>query len=252
VKNISQYRKRIPLYIDQVAAGNVIWTGERLGTVMNLTDAIGAVTATYDPPRRTFRQDAFGNVLSGSPDGFHLTTKDYNSTIGLYYFYQRWYDPQLGRFVSMDTLHFKNRYTFVFNNPTDFIDINGAWPWPKSKQKDPTYCQKEVNFTKDSCGLKSGNVLDVASEIACCSALKDLMDCLWESVPWWSELLFGSLHADAQMCRENCACVSSGNRTGNQVIGDFAKCMGKYGTSLSFLSPFPGTPMPGLNEYGGE
>jgi len=83
------------------------------------------VTATYDPPRRTFSQDAFGNVPSGSTDGFHLTTKRHYSAIGLYYFYQRWYDPQMGRFTQKDYYPAINRYVYSWNNPINMVDING-------------------------------------------------------------------------------------------------------------------------------
>jgi len=228
------------------ATGDDTWYHyNRIGTVMNLTDATGAVTATYDPPRRTFSQDAFGNVLSGSSDGFHLTTKRHYSDIGLYYFYQRWYEPQLGRFTQKDKIAFLNRYIYCLNNPTNFVDANGAWP--KSKPKDPSEVQREIDFVKDSCGLRSGGTLDMASEIACCSALKELMDASWTKVPWWADFLFGSPHTNAKQCRERCACESVGNRTGSKVVEDFAKCMGKYSTTLGYLSPFPGTPMPGLN-----
>ena len=85
---------------------------------MNLTDDAGAVSATYD-------QDAFGNVLAGNAVGFHLTTKDYNSTIGLYYFYQRWYDPEVGRFFQRDRKFYFNLYAYCNSNPTNAIDPDG-------------------------------------------------------------------------------------------------------------------------------
>ena len=61
----------------------------------DLTGMDGTIVASYD-------QDAFGNVLEGSADGYHLTTKQFDSDIGLYYFGARWYDPELGRFTQKD------------------------------------------------------------------------------------------------------------------------------------------------------
>jgi len=87
-------------------------------------DETGAVTATYS-------QDAFGNVLAGTPDGFHLTTKRHYSAIGLYYFYMRWYDPVSGIFMQDDplgaylTVIYKSHealYNFCGNNPITYID----------------------------------------------------------------------------------------------------------------------------------
>jgi len=103
------------------ATGDDTWYHyDRLGTVMNLTDYTGAVTATYS-------QDAFGNVLSGSSDGFHLTTKRHYSAIGLYYFYIRWYDPVLGRFSTKSPMpsYFEHPYIYGNNNPLFFIDPYG-------------------------------------------------------------------------------------------------------------------------------
>ena len=105
------------------ATGNDTWYHyDRLGTVTNLTNSTGFVTATYD-------QDAFGNVLTGSPDGFHLTTKRKYTDIGLYYFFQRWYDPESGRFISKsqyssDIEHF---YVYCENNTLNRIDITGEY-----------------------------------------------------------------------------------------------------------------------------
>jgi RHS repeat-associated protein len=49
---------------------------------------------------------------------------------GLYYIRQRWYDPQLARFISRDLLGGVNRYYYGFNSPTNWIDINGLAPAP--------------------------------------------------------------------------------------------------------------------------
>ncbi|HNT37193.1 MAG TPA: RHS repeat-associated core domain-containing protein, partial [bacterium] len=45
---------------------------------------------------------------------------------GLYYFHARWYDPEVGRFVSKDTgLFSKNLYSFASGNPVLFYDPDG-------------------------------------------------------------------------------------------------------------------------------
>ena len=117
------------------ATGNDTWYHyDQLGTVMNLTDDVGAVTASYD-------QDAFGNVLSGSASGFHLTTKDYNSPIGLYYFYHRWYDTSSGRFTTRSKLlpYEEHPYGFCVNNPVGYMDPSG-----RSPISEPEYSPLEV------------------------------------------------------------------------------------------------------------
>ena len=52
---------------------------------------------------------------------------------GLYYMRARYYDPQVGRFISEDPLGFDggdlNLYAYAGNNPINFIDPEGKNPW---------------------------------------------------------------------------------------------------------------------------
>jgi RHS repeat-associated protein len=101
------------------------------GNVVNLSDAAGDKTTEY-------AQDAFGNVLSSaltgvwatSADGRHLTTKEYDDNVEFYYFWQRWYDPQLGRFLSKTPYPFnvEHSYSYCINNPNIYVDTNGKLP----------------------------------------------------------------------------------------------------------------------------
>ena len=47
---------------------------------------------------------------------------------GLYYFRNRYYDPEHGRFISRDPEGFvdgPNLYSFVNNNPINYVDLMG-------------------------------------------------------------------------------------------------------------------------------
>jgi RHS repeat-associated protein len=75
--------------------------------------------------------------------GYHLTTKEYDTDISLYYFWSRWYDPEIGRFTTVDPLfkrtealsewlqragltkEFVNRYGFCLNDPVNKSDETG-------------------------------------------------------------------------------------------------------------------------------
>jgi len=78
-------------------------------------DAVGNVVGVWDQrdgAYHSWAMDAFGNPLSGveflSMDQpgpkEHLTGKMFDTVTGLYYFAARWYDPEVGRFVSRDPL----------------------------------------------------------------------------------------------------------------------------------------------------
>ena len=57
-----------------------------------------------------------------------FTGKDFDEETGLYYFNARWYDPELGRFISVDPIKDGvNWYVYCSNNPLIFVDPTGLW-----------------------------------------------------------------------------------------------------------------------------
>jgi RHS repeat-associated protein len=77
----------------------------------------------------------WGNIDSNGPKE-HLTGKLYDEDTRLYYFHARWYDPEVGRFVSRDPGSTSScsggnmgwgGYQFVANNPIRYRDPSGRW-----------------------------------------------------------------------------------------------------------------------------
>lgn len=100
-------------------------------------DAIGNVvahTASNSSLLSLFDQEAYGNVKSilgsGSSSGYHLTTKESDLTSSLYYFYQRWYDPLIGIFISSSpfSTYLEHPFSFCKNNPLKYKDPYGLLP----------------------------------------------------------------------------------------------------------------------------
>jgi RHS repeat-associated protein len=104
-----------------------VYHADRLGSVRAISDATGAVIATY-------RTDEFGvptgDTGSGTqPLGFTGAPRD---GTGLSYLRARYYDPSLGRFMSRDgwagseyAPRSTHRFTYVGNNPTTDRDPSG-------------------------------------------------------------------------------------------------------------------------------
>ena len=107
----------------------VFYHYDPIGNVLFVSDSSGNINTSYV-------QEGFGNVIAtnGSANNyFHLTTKEQDPYCGIYYFSARWYDPQVGRFISKDPVRYVNRYSYVKNNPLKHVDplgLCGGWTRP--------------------------------------------------------------------------------------------------------------------------
>ena len=78
-----------------------------------------------------YTQKVFGNIIISAGYGdndLHLHERGQeDGYIDLYYFGARWYDPELGRWLSPEPLDFDgpNLYQFNFNDPLKGYDANG-------------------------------------------------------------------------------------------------------------------------------
>ncbi len=100
------------------------------GSVRAVTDINGQVVERYD-------YDPFGYMSSSSGNGdeTHLFTgKRADSGTGLTYFGSRYYDPEIGRFISSDPAKWgTNWYIYCYNNPIAYIDPDGMKPSDSSE-----------------------------------------------------------------------------------------------------------------------
>jgi RHS repeat-associated protein len=103
------------------------------------TDQLGFIKAVTDQTGQVVRKTdyfAFGTQFDqegGFDEDHGFTGKEYDSAIGLYYYNARWYDPELGRFISADPAldpNNPNLYSYCGNSPTGRIDPDGEfWHW---------------------------------------------------------------------------------------------------------------------------
>ncbi|MES2790039.1 MAG: putative Ig domain-containing protein [Planctomycetota bacterium] len=95
--------------VDEVLArydstdGTAWYLTDNLGTVRDIVDADGDLLNHID-------YDSFGQIIAQSNaaagDRFTYTGREWDSEIGLYYYRARYYDPQLGKFISVDPIGF--------------------------------------------------------------------------------------------------------------------------------------------------
>lgn len=102
------------------------------------TDALGSVVAITDTNQRfiqTNQYEPYGQVTNeAADDGPGYTGHLADSATGLVYMQQRYYDPIIGRFLSVDpisayTVGAKgfNRYWYAAGNPYRFMDPDGRY-----------------------------------------------------------------------------------------------------------------------------
>ncbi len=97
---------------------------DQVGSVKAVTDQSGneVYNADYMPFGSRFEKE-------GEFDESHgFTGKEYDSDTGLYYFNARWYDQEIGRFISEDQISDPNNpnlYAYVANNPLAKTDVTG-------------------------------------------------------------------------------------------------------------------------------
>lgn len=96
------------------------------GTVLAKADAQGNILASYD--YKPYGAQALGAPPNGPGYTGHVNDPD----TGLVYMQQRYYDPGLGRFLSVDPVgptpgnaYSFNRYDYANNNPLRFTDPDG-------------------------------------------------------------------------------------------------------------------------------
>jgi len=98
---------------------------DEAGNVILITDKNGGLI-------KHFEQDAWGNDLNGTFATTqnirqHQTGKYLDEATGLYFFGARWYDPNIGRFISVSPLSplGEEEYGYCYNNPLSYFDIKG-------------------------------------------------------------------------------------------------------------------------------
>jgi RHS repeat-associated protein len=125
------------------------YEADGLGSITSLSDVSGAVSASYE-------YDSFGNLVASAgslTNPFLYTAREFDGEIGLYFYRSRYYDPQLGRFISADPygpLGEMNYYSYLGNSPVNDRDPQGLWS--------PGAHDRIVERALKPCGVTDSNI----------------------------------------------------------------------------------------------
>ena len=146
VKKSQQRRKDAAIWRHLFFFGNTYVRKDIQGNICAILDSTGKVVVEY-------KYDAWGNhaVLDvngadindashiGNLNPFRYRGYYYDAETGLYYLKSRYYDPEVGRFITIDdisyldpdTINGLNLYAYCGNNPVMRLDANGNawWHW---------------------------------------------------------------------------------------------------------------------------
>lgn len=198
----------------------------------HLGSTIGTANAT-GIRRNVNTYDSYGNPSDPNYQyRYQFTGREYDSFTGLQYSRARFYDPQVGRFVSEDPIGFEggdvNLYGYVWNNPQNFTDPMGldGWGNDAANQLDG-YIEYARRFYKgDDQEWKRNGTVDTIADLA--SGAADMLRC-------------GSGTGEAYYANDE-----NGYGRAANVATDVARCSAIFTTIAGPLSRIPragGTPV---------
>jgi RHS repeat-associated protein len=186
------------------ATAALYFVQDHVGSTRVLTNATGNAVAdlTYD---------SFGNSAGNTLTRYTYTGREFDSDTGLYYYRARWYDPQVGRFISEDPIGFdgddENFYAYVGGDPLNNDDPSGLKPKRKRRRhasEKPAPSQPAPKKDAECCdNERFKNLLpyQIEDRKAQCRAIRTLLE--RESTQgtgpasWISSVTFGSSPLDA-------------------------------------------------------
>jgi len=130
VLNHSQ-RKSVAVELNQTP---YIPVQDIFGHVVSLSDMQGNLVERYRYSAfgEVEIQDGAGNILETSINPWQYSNKRFDQESGLTAYGLRYYDPDLGRWISPDPAGFEdgpNLYAHVHNNPLKYFDMLGLFSW---------------------------------------------------------------------------------------------------------------------------
>jgi RHS repeat-associated protein len=134
--------------------------GDHLGSSSVRTDSNGALSA--QELYKAFGESRYAYGSLGTD--YKFTGQRSETSLGIYFFQSRWFDPSLGRFLSPDSIiptqtqgtQAWDRYAFVNNNPVRYNDPTGHMACDEINANGTCYTEEDTTNGKQAIDTKQG------------------------------------------------------------------------------------------------
>ena len=154
---------------------DIYWFDKNLqGDILGVYNSAGTklVSYSYDPWGKVYISYSSGGAsTSAAKNSLMYRGYYYDKDLGLYYVSSRYYDPEIGRWINVDSviadvggsIQGYNMFAYCFNNPINMSDSSGHWPqWIKDAANwvNNSIIQPVANFFSPSTNTISGQFQD--------------------------------------------------------------------------------------------
>ena len=207
-----------------VSGSTSYYEQDGLGSVTSLSGSSGAITNSYI-------YNSFGSLTGSSgttPNPFQYTSRELDPETGIYYYRARYYDPNVGRFLSNDEIgndEGTNLYLYVGNSPIDLRDPTGFYKLigflPDQQTQMANAIEEAIQKLSEncpSCAGPDGPKIINALQSATFSYAPDLKDCAqtWPFHKLLHRIEVGGLAFSPQRC---CSLASTLAHEGYHLAG---------------------------------
>ncbi len=156
-------------------------------------DGLGSVTDLADFSENiieSFSYDAYGTPSNQSSvdNPYLFTGREFEPETDMYFYRARYYSPEIGRFITTDPIGFaggNNLYTYVSNNPINFVDPSGLQHTSSSPPTQEIKCAVSVLGCEAICMRFGGGPQEVCEDI----------------IPWPGSILCEKLLSCSHVCQ---------------------------------------------------
>ena len=144
----------------QIATRSRIWASPYTDTVRyQMTDALGSPVADTNVNGGAISRTSYTAWGEATPsvDGAGFTGHVSDAGTGFIYMQQRYYDPQIGRFLSVDPAESEfNRYNYASNNPYRFVDPDGREAKEEPSRRERAEMRRRQRLYNEGWSVDSG------------------------------------------------------------------------------------------------